>query len=229
MRWTRVRALSHSALHGHCPSETLLTVSVCRVEQLKEHRLGSEQGEPHKEAIVPQGQNAISEDAGRKTALTGHLSFWHMKSDAASEWCIFSSLFFMKNVAFFNIISLRSSSSSQTRVVNLFSSSVHILSLINKVATVQISRLYLMSTSTPGLSSILRLCFETDGYYYNKKVANYFSSRRQKQLTTGIMCWLKSIPVSVKGERKSNFPLSQLAYIHCSQYPDLDPATAVVH
>lgn len=45
----------------------------------------------------------------------------------------------------------------------------HILALINKVVTVQISRLYLMSTSTPGLSLILSLCFETDGYYYNKK------------------------------------------------------------
>ena len=64
----------------------------------------------------------------------------------------------------------------------------HILSLIIKVVAVQISRLYLMSTSTPGLGLILSLCFETDGYYYNKKVANYFSSRRQKQLTTGIMC-----------------------------------------
>lgn len=77
----------------------------------------------------------------------------------------------------------------------------HILSLINKVSAVQIRPLYLMSTSTPGLGLILSLCFETDGYYYNKKVANYFSSRRQKQLTTGIMCWLKSILVSMKGEK----------------------------
>lgn len=36
-----------------------------------------------------------------------------------------------------------------------------------------------------------------------KKVANYFSSRRRKQLTTGIMCWLKSNPVSMK--EKNNF------------------------
>lgn len=86
-----------------------------------------------------------------------------------------------------------------------------------------------MSISTPGLGLILSLCFETDGYYYNKKVANYFSSRRQKQLTTGIMCWLKSIPVSVKGERKSHFPLSQLAYVHHSEYIDLGLTTAVVH
>lgn len=85
----------------------------------------------------------------------------------------------------------------------LISSIRHILALINKVVTVQISRLYLVSTSTPGLSLILSLCFETDGYYYNKKkVANYFSSRQRKQLTTGIMCWLKSNPVSMKDKKK---------------------------
>jgi len=66
--------------------------------------------------------------------------------------------------------------------------SPHILSLLNKVVAVQISRLYLMSTSTAGPGLILSLCFETDGYYNNKKVSNYLSSRRQKQLTTGIMC-----------------------------------------
>lgn len=140
------------------------------------------------------------------------------------EWCIFSRVFHEDCYIFDHF------------TICLFISDLccesfppHILTLINKVAAVQISRLYLMSTSTPGLSPILSLCFETDGYYYNKKVANYFSSRRQKQLTTGIMCWLKSIPVSVKGERNSNFPLSQLAYIHCSEYPNLDLTTAVVH
>lgn len=93
-------------------------------------------------------------------------------------------------------------------------STPHILSLINKVVAVQISRLYLMSTSTPGLGLILSLCFETDGYYYNKKVANYFSSRRQKQLTTGIMCWLKSIPVSMKGEKKTLSFSTQSVGVH---------------
>lgn len=38
-----------------------------------------------------------------------------------------------------------------------------------------------------------------------KKVANYFSSRRRKQLTTGIMCWLKSNPVSMKEKKQQLF------------------------
>lgn len=109
----------------------------------------------------------------------------------------------------------------------------HILTLINKVAAVQISCLYLVSTSTPGLGLIPSSCFETDGYYYNKKVANYFSSRRRKQLTTGIMCWLKSNPVSMKGGGKKRhrklFLSTRLASIHASKYADLDLITAVVH
>lgn len=63
-------------------------------------------------------------------------------------------------------------------------------SLINKVVAQESGCLYLMSSSNTGFVLIPSLYFETDGYYYynKKKIANYFSSRRQKQLTTGIMC-----------------------------------------
>lgn len=192
---------------------------------IKGHRLGLKQDEPHKEAIVPQGQNDVCfrRCAGSSclcicTAVTVHASFFLY---TAAQWSVnlFSgSTFFYMFLwgcmfcahGFDAALHFRSQ-------LRMFPSTPHILSLINKVVAVQISRPYLMSTSTPGLGPILSPCFETDGYYYNKKVANYFSSGRQKQLTTGIMCWLKSIPVSMKGEKNSHFPLSQLACIHRSE------------
>ena len=170
---------------------------VCSLEQLRNVNMGLKQGEPHKEAIVPQGQSDIyfkrctrSSDMYICTVVTSHLPFWNM-----TTWWMKAPLHvFQETFPRCGLPRFRSE-------LWIFPSTPHILSLINKVAAVQISRLYLMSTSTPGLGLILSLCFETDGYYYNKKVANYFSSRRQKQLTTGIMCWLKSIPVSMKGEK----------------------------
>lgn len=79
-------------------------------------------------------------------------------------------------------------------------------------AEVQMNRLCPMSAFTPGPGPNWSPCFETDGYYYNKKkkkkmkkVANYFSSGRQKQLTTGVMCWLKSSLVSMSGGKAPSF------------------------
>ena len=39
----------------------------------------------------------------------------------------------------------------------------------------------------------------------NSKVANYFSSGQRKQLTTGVMCWLKSSLVSMSGGKAPSF------------------------
>ena len=68
-------------------------------------------------------------------------------------------------------------------------------------------RLHNVSTSSSGSRPWAPApCFETDGYHRHKKWENDFTSRRLEQLTTGVMCWLKSTQSRWR-EKLSDFPL----------------------